>query len=187
MEEVLDQSFVQPERSAIKYGGFWQRFGAVIIDGLIWSPVSFGITYFNIINWKSPLILVIISLIGVAYKPFMEYTYGATWGKMALKLKVTNLELETASLQEILLRNVFHIVPTLISLVFSIGMYMDPGFQSISGFMEFSTFSEQFTSLQTISYMSGLITIVDAIMLAADSQKRSLHDRIGGTLVLDQS
>jgi uncharacterized RDD family membrane protein YckC len=187
MEEVLDQSFVQPERSAVKYGGFWQRFGALFIDGLILAPISMGLNYFNIITWKSPMILVAITIIAIGYKPFMEYSYGATWGKMALKLKVTNLEFEKADLQAILMRNIFHIVPQLISLVFSIGMYTDPDFQSVTGFMEFSTFSEQFTTLQYINYASGLLTIVDAIMLAADSQKRSLHDRIGGTFVLDQS
>lgn len=184
MEEILDQPLFQPDKSSVTYGGFWQRFGALIIDGIILSPITFGLTYFNITSWKSSLILVLITLVGVSYKPFMESAYGATWGKMAMKLTVTNLNFEKASLGEILLRNIFHIVPTLIILFFSIGMYNDPAFQSVSGYGEFTTFSKQFPASQYTSYVSGIITIIDAIVLAVDQQKRSLHDKIGGTLVI---
>jgi uncharacterized RDD family membrane protein YckC len=187
MEDVLDQSLFQPDKPSVTYGGFWQRFGALILDGIILSPVSFGLTYLNITSWKSSLVLIIITLVGIAYKPYMESTYGATLGKMALKLTVTNLEFEKASLGDILLRNIFQIVPQLITLFFTISIYNDPGFESVSGFREFSTFSQQFHVLQYINYAAGLILMIDGIMLAADQRKRSLHDRIGGTLVINKT
>lgn len=184
MEDILDQSLFQPEESSVKYGDFWQRFCALIVDGVILSPVSFGLMYLNVTSWKSSLILVLISVVGMGYKPYMEFTYGATLGKMALKLSVTNQAFGKASLGEILLRNIFHIAPQFIALFFTIGMYNDPGFESISGFGEFSVFSQRFTVLQYINYAGGFVTIIDAIVLAADQQKRSLHDRIGGTFVI---
>lgn len=184
MEDVLDQSLFQPDKSGVQYGSFWQRFGALIIDGIILSPISVGLTYLNITTWKSSLILVLITIAGLSYKPFMEFTYGATWGKMALKLTVTNLTFEKASLGEILLRNIFHIVPPLIALIFTISMYNNPDFDSVSGFGEFTLFSKQYPVLQYINYAAGLIGIIDGIMLITDQQKRSLHDRIAGTLVI---
>ncbi|HEV8513079.1 MAG TPA: RDD family protein [Cyclobacteriaceae bacterium] len=191
MEEVLDQSlFNQPtdaKPANVKYAGFWSRFGALIIDGIILAPISFGLTYFNISSWKSTALLVLISLVGIGYKPYMELMYGATWGKMALKLTVTNKNFERANLSEILFRNVFHIVPQLISLLITISIYNNADFESVSGWGEFTSFSQQFPLLQYFNYASGSITIIDAIMLAADDQKRSLHDRIGGTFVIDQS
>jgi uncharacterized RDD family membrane protein YckC len=187
MEQILDEPIIQTNRDAIKYGGFWPRFGALLLDGLILAPITFGIMYFNIIAWKSSLLMILLTLISIAYKPFLEYSYGATWGKMALKLKVVNLQFERASLQEILLRNVFHIVPSLITLFFSIGLYNDPEFESVTGFMQYSAFTRNFPILQYISYCSGAITLIDAIVLLADTQKRSLHDKIGQTYVIDQS
>jgi len=189
MEEVLDQPlFNETTTGNIKYGGFWARLGAQFLDGLILVPISFGLTYFNTTSWKSALLLVIVTAIGIAYKPFMEFTYGATFGKMALKLKVTNTDFEKADLLEILLRNIFHIVPQLITLLLTITMvYNNPDFESVSGWGEYTTFTQQFSVLQYVNYAAGLIMIIDAIMLAADEQKRSLHDRIGGTFVIYQS
>jgi uncharacterized RDD family membrane protein YckC len=116
----------------------------------------------------------------------MEYNYGATLGKMALRLKVVNLQFEKADLQEILLRNIFHIVPPLITLFITIGIYSSEEFQDITGFREFSTYSNQHTSLQIINVVSGIITLVDMIVMLSDSRKRSLHDKIGGTYVIER-
>lgn len=185
--EVIDQPIIQTNENVVKYGGFWARFGAVIIDGLILAPISFGVSYFNIVTWKSPLLLVVFSLVTVAYKPLMEFLYGATLGKMALKLKVVNLQYERATLGEILLRNIFHLAGSLLTLFFTIGVYTDPEFESISGFTEYTAFTRNFVVLQFISYASGFITIVDGIVLLADKQNRSLHDKIGQTFVIVES
>lgn len=185
MEHILDQQHLQTNKSTVRYGGFWQRFAAIMLDGLILAPITLGVTYFNIIDWKSIVVLVIVTILGVSYKPFMEANYGATLGKMALKLKVTNLDLQPANLQEVLLRNIFQIVPTFITLFLTIGVYNDPGFQSISGYGEFSLFSAQFKGLQYTNYALGLVGVIDAIVLLADSQKRSLHDKIAGTVVIE--
>lgn len=185
--EVIDQPFIKTNENIIKYGGFWSRFGAAIIDSLILAPLWFGVTYFNVITWKSPLLLVVSTLVTVAYKPLLEFLYGATWGKMALKLKVVNLQFESPTPGEILLRNIFHITPSLVTLFFTIGVYADPEFESISGFPEYTSFAQKFIILRIISFASVFITIVDAIILLADKQNRSLHDKIGQTLVIEQS
>jgi uncharacterized RDD family membrane protein YckC len=186
MDEILDQAFEQSDRSKIRYGGFWSRFGASFIDGLILMPVSFGLSYLNITSWKSAIILVIFSMVTLSYKPVMEFVYGATLGKMALRLRVTNLEFENASLGEILLRNIFHLTPGLISLFFTIGVYTDPGFESVDGFGDFTIFLQGFPILQYINYVVIFITLVDVIVLISDPQKRSLHDKIGGTFVIER-
>jgi uncharacterized RDD family membrane protein YckC len=185
--EALDQPMIQPSQNVVQYGGFWPRLGALILDGLVMVPVSFGVTYFNITTWKSPLLLILLMLVSLAYKPVMEYVYGATLGKMALNLKVVNLEFERADLNAILMRNIFHIVPPLFSLYFTTRVYADPDFESITGFMQYSTFLNNFPYLRIVNVISGLITIVDAIFLIVDQQRRSLHDRIGSTYVIQHA
>ena len=134
------------------------------------------------------MLLALITIVGIGYKPFMEFTYGATWGKMALKLKVTNMSFEKAELSEILLRNIFHILPTLLTLVYTITVvYTNSDFEEVSGWTDYTRFLQQFKVLSYINYGSGLIMLADIILLVSDEQKRSLHDRIGKTLVIDQS
>ena len=184
MEDIIDQPLFKSDKPGATFGSFGQRLGATILDTLILAPVSFGLTYLNITTWKSSVILIIITLAGIAYKPIMEAVYGATLGKMIVNLKVTNLQFETASTGEILLRNVFHIAPSLITLVFNIQVFNDPGFASVSGFGEYSVFIQRIPVLQYISWATSLITIIDAIVLLADQQRRSLHDKIAGTVVI---
>lgn len=186
MEQILDQPLIEIEKGRVKYGGFWIRFGALLIDGLILAPLTFGVTYLNITAWKSPFVLVVISLLSVAYKPYMEFAYGATFGKMAFKLQVLNKNLERATLSEILLRNVFHITPTLITLFFTIFLFQSPEFQSVSGYAEYSEFISGFSRMQYINWLTGLVAIADAIVLLADKCNRSWHDKIGATCVIEK-
>jgi uncharacterized RDD family membrane protein YckC len=185
--EALDQPLIKTDESAIKYGDFFPRLGAQLLDALVIAPVSFGVTYFNITSWKSPLLLVVLTLITVAYKPFLEFTYGATLGKMALNLKVVNLQHERANLTEILIRNSFYIVPSLVTLFLSIVMYNEPEFQSITGFMEYSAYAQQFPASKFISMATTLFVVVDGIVMVADDRKRSLHDKVAKTYVIKLS
>jgi uncharacterized RDD family membrane protein YckC len=186
--EILDapQPNATVDPNNVIYGGFWVRFGAMFIDGLVLAPVSIGVMYFNVTSAKSSLLLAVVTLLTLAYKPVMEYIYGATLGKMALKLRVVDSQFEKPGIQEIFLRNIFNIVPSLIILVFTIGIYLRPEFEDVNGFTEYSQYSSQFTSLQIVTYVSYFITIVDAIVLLADSRKRSLHDKIAQTYVIER-
>ena len=70
------------------YASFWQRFGAALIDGILFGVVS------NVLgailpslsearSWITPLVFWI-------YAVYMTVNYGATLGKMALKIRVQN-------------------------------------------------------------------------------------------------
>lgn len=186
MQTALDESVFQREEVRVTYGGFWARFGALFLDGLILAPLSFGVSFFNIISWKSAAVMMLINLVGIGYKPFMEFYYGATLGKMALRLKVVNLDFEQPDLQTVLLRNIFHIVPSLVLALLSISMYNDPDFVDVSSYTEYAAFGQKFVASQFISICSAVLTFVEAIMIGVDDQKRSLHDRIAGTYVIER-
>lgn len=186
MEQLLDQDLIQQDERIVKYAAFWPRVGAVLMDGLILAPVTFGITYLNITSWKSPIVLILITLLSVAYKPFMEFRYGATLGKMALKFQVVNLKFGRADLSEILIRNVFHIVPSLITLFFTVNIYQSEAFRTISSYSGYSSLISTYGLLQAVNLISGLIILVDVIVLLADKYNRSLHDKLAGTLVVEK-
>ncbi len=181
---ILDEQRQEPDYSNVQYSSFLSRLGALILDGIITVPVVFGLTYINIISWKSGAAMALIAILTTAYKPYMEYTYGATLGKMALGLKVTNLQFKKADIGTILYRNVFNIAQSLLSIVLTFGMYSDAQFQDVNGLSDFVQYSAAYSSTNYIDYIFYLIVIVEAIMLGTDKWSRSLHDRIAGTFVI---
>lgn len=100
--------------SGTRYGGFWVRFLAIIIDGIIVSAVTRPFT--NLIpnpsydlGWGSGVsqsISSLSTLISWAYYVIMTKNYGATLGKMVFGLKVEtyegkNVDWVTAILREV--------------------------------------------------------------------------------------
>jgi uncharacterized RDD family membrane protein YckC len=166
------------------YATFWDRCWALLIDGLVIGVITGLINFYNELYSKSIPLLIIISLIGLVYKPFLEYRYGATVGKMALKLTVVNYDFKTISIKEALLRNVFEIGVRIYSLILAYAIFLTPGFRDVTSFKEYAVFSKSVSNGYWFSGIYAMIIIIEIIFLLNDKQKRSLHDRIGETLVI---
>ncbi len=77
----------EPMENYSRPAGFWVRFGAAIIDYLIFIPILI-LAIWNGFTLKSTPLLILIHLPGLTYKPFMESYFGATLGKMSCGIKV---------------------------------------------------------------------------------------------------
>lgn len=173
------------ENQEVSYVGFWPRLGAQILDGLILIPVILPITFFNITNWKSIFLLIIIALISTAYKPFMEYKYGATLGKMIVGIKVTTIAYHKPALNHIIIRNVFNLAIGLVNLIIEIYAFRDVAFSKVdsySGYSDFLAANSQWNNYLT--FTTAGIYLIDAIFIWTDTKKRSLHDRLALTYVV---
>jgi uncharacterized RDD family membrane protein YckC len=152
-----------------RYGGFWIRFLARFIDGLILMIPSIvvivlvvGTSFFesifsgdiSSIMQTAPLFLVaglINAAMYAAYDSFSTSTYGGTPGKLVLGLRVILLDGSMLNLQQALIRH----------LIFAAG--------SIIG---------------AVIPFAALWYCADNIPAAFDLEKRALHDRIVKTLVV---
>lgn len=187
MEDILDNELLKDFDNPVVYGGFWPRMAAFIIDMVIGSIVILPLSYYNVTTWKNLPLLLFLSSVGFIYKPAMEYKYGATLGKMVLNLTVVNHQFGKANLKEILLRNIFHILGGIITLTQAISIFMDPAFEQVHSFIDYSTMLSQGSqsgSMNIQQNISMIIYFADIITLLSDKQKRSLHDRIGKTYVV---
>ena len=138
----------------MNYAGFWIRFAAVFLDGLIMGAVNFvigmvaGLSASQAVGAEPTaaialqLVLVLVQLvIGVTYEVVMIGKYGATLGKMACKIKVVTADGGTVSYGR--------------------------------------AFGRYFAKL-----LSGLTCLIGYIIAAFDDQKRTLHDHICNTRVV---
>jgi len=178
-QDLLDQF----EDEAVEYAGFWQRFLALIVDGLVLLPIGILENYIRSESGVPQLILV-SSLIGLAYKPFMEFKYGATLGKMALKIVVVNKQHQSPSLSNVLLRNIFDIGERLVYLALAVFSFGAAELTTRGRFAPFASIEDGLTVYSWLSFLPAIIVIVEIIFLLTDDRRRALHDRIGQTFVI---
>jgi uncharacterized RDD family membrane protein YckC len=108
--ETTDQS----QAATIKYAGFWIRFAASFIDGIIVSLIScmpiFLIGIFlglaGLGDGAKIITQIISYFISFGYFILLTYKKEATWGKMALGLKVIPSDKEKLSLGQVIMREV---------------------------------------------------------------------------------
>lgn len=138
----------------LRFAGFWTRFAAVFLDGLIlWVvgftlQLAFGMTAAQALGQQSPanvMIQVFLAglqmVIGIGYETYFIGKYGATLGKMACKIKVVTAE------------------GGKVSYMLAFGRYF-------------------------AKVLSGLTCMIGYLMAAFDDEKRALHDRICNTRVV---
>ncbi len=155
---------------AWRYGGFWIRFGARFIDGLIFTipailfAVLFVPSMIRLPNQPGSLAgrpnpafamfgilgyFVIIFLVGGCYEIVMLKYRSATLGKMACGLKVIR-----------------------------------PDGRTLSWGVCFGRFFMWNVVTSGIPYINSVLMLVSSIMLGVDDEKRALHDRVCDTRVI---
>jgi len=137
----------------IRFGGFWVRFAASVIDGLLIDGVSAALLWLALavygveaqeLTGTTRQVLGVVGTFFVAlpYYSLGHYRWGRTLGKKAFGLRVVNAStLGRLTLKQALGR----------------------------------------TAALPLSYAVGMLGFVIA---AWDSKKRSLHDRLAGTVVI---
>jgi uncharacterized RDD family membrane protein YckC len=143
----------------MEYAGFWIRFVAKIIDGLIVGiplfiivfviaiilGIASGATHSNVPNFAGTGLQIVaqffFTFAGAFYSGFMNSRYGATLGKMAVGIKVVTLDGQ------------------------------NPSFGRAFG-------------RGCAEFISGLCCDLGYILAAFDSEKRTAHDHICGTRVV---
>jgi uncharacterized RDD family membrane protein YckC len=180
MEEThLDENIVSEAEN--NYAGFWVRTFAAIIDGFALLPLS-ALYLLLLVGINSLALTLIGLLLAMIYKPYMEYRYGATLGKMALGIKVLSEENEALTSGQAVIRYTPWMIGNLISIYTIVLLYAAvEGLDGVDGFMQISELMSG-DGNTTLSTMSSVIILVIGISVAFDSHKRGLHDKLAKTI-----
>ena len=180
---TIADSLTEFEARPSIYGTFKQRALASLIDGLILTPLIV-IDWFNKSDWKSQILLTIVFLVGVIYKPLLEFKYGATIGKKSMKLVVVNKDLQKVNLKEVLIRNIFDITSRIFFFGATLMTYRADGFMNVTSNSEFVIFQKTIINMNPYLLFFSLITVIEIVFILSDKQRRALHDRMGATFVI---
>jgi uncharacterized RDD family membrane protein YckC len=186
-EPTTDNDPLFPE-AEVKFAMFWPRLGALILDGVIVFLITVPVTYMNITRWKIPAVYFLTCLVSIPYKPFLEYRYGATFGKMAAGLKVVGHEFGKVTMGEEMRRVSFYLLPAVLMVLMESRNYFSRAFYSITDFREFNSYI--ISSNPAISWLNVIVftlMVADCITFFSNFQRRSLHDIYGGTYVIEKN
>jgi uncharacterized RDD family membrane protein YckC len=156
--------------------GFWIRVGAQIIDSLVFIPIVI-LAIWNTSTLKSTALSVLISLLGLTYKPFMESFFGATLGKMSCGIKVIDDNGNKLSLFGAYVRFLPFLLSAGITLASQLILFSSPQFQSATSWIEIGQ-AQQGNFLEGIRRLVGLFILIDCIVAACTFRKRALHDML---------
>lgn len=97
------------------YAGFWKRFVASLLDGIILTAIGFGLGLVLMLVGAGVLAEPIGYVLGFLYYPVLESSsWQATIGKRMIGIRVTDLEGRRISFWRSLLRNVAKYISALI-------------------------------------------------------------------------
>lgn len=178
MEEVtLDENLLQEVE--YEYAGFWVRFFASIIDMFVLLP--FSVLYLLVLFGINNLAITLVGLIlQASYKPFMEYKYGATLGKMAVGIKVISVNGGGLTLNQSLIRYIPWAIGNVISIITFTMLHMSPELDTAEGFLELSQIMAA-QGNEALSSISSLVMLIAGLSIAFDSKRQGVHDRFAKT------
>jgi len=154
--------------------GFWIRVGASIIDFLVFIPLVILSTW-NLFSLKSTVLLVLTSLPGLIYKPFMESFFGATLGKMSCKIKVIDDNGKKLSLFNAYIRFFPFLLSAGVGLASQLILFSSPQFQSATSLIELGE-AQQGSFMDVVRYPVNALVLIDCVVVAFTFRKRALHD-----------
>ncbi len=187
--DTLDGNMSNIETEPV-FATFGYRLGAYLLDAIIASIIIAPIVYFAGfgISFTS---LALFSILGVLYRPVLETLYGATFGKMILKLKVVQKGGVAITAMQAVLRSSPFIIASLVSLWAQQDLFTFPGFEDIDSFVSYIEVAQEYQAEYGMFPVKGLISnvvsmlpLISALFLLGHARKQALHDQLAETYVI---
>jgi uncharacterized RDD family membrane protein YckC len=186
MNDKSPEETIFPEADII-YSRFWDRLGALLLDGFIMILITMPVSYFNITSWKIPGLYIVIGLISILYKPVLECRYGATLGKMILGLEVVGHDFGRITVSEEVKRVSFYLFPAILQHIITAPLYFSSAFDTMYNYREFN---RQVTAANpSLLWISGIVFVLffaDAVAFFVNQPNRTLHDVYADTNVIQR-
>ncbi len=181
--DVLDET----PTGNIVYSDYWSRLGASVLDFIFLFIPMFALSMYNTFYLKNFAFIALVILIMTLYKPLLEYYYGATWGKMIVKIKVVDAKNEMISIGQAFIRSFPGIIGLFIGIYSTYVMHNNDGFLDAEGFIETSEWFAENAPTGIAAYRDWIptgILFLSSLLIFADAQRQAFHDKVAKTFVI---
>ncbi len=179
----MDSIDVDQVKTEPRYAGFWIRFGASLLDGLCMAPITLFGMFYNNTELKMLEIAIAIPIVTYLYKLLMEYKFGASLGKMMVKIKVVNNEGGKINFNQAFGRSIPWLLSTF-SAVFSTYKLFEHKLFAKAHSIEMVQEVQLKSGGDEMQWILFGLFIVIAITIGVDARKQGFHDKTAGTLVV---
>jgi len=185
----MTDDFSRPTSSspvpALALASVWARFASLLIDGILWTPIALGVAYAASRSPSWGTFLFPAALISfVVYQVYFHARYGATLGKMLLRIRVVKTDLSPMDLNAALRRSFVDAVFRLALATVSVQVIRSFGAVPVDGMMNFVLALQAHKTYATLSNLESIWTLSEVATCLFHPQRRALHDLIAGTLVV---
>ena len=180
------------DSGVLRYSTFWQRVGATLIDALIFGVPLIVLEYFvGGVSRLYPLYEIVVTELASAYVfIYMVIRYGGSPGKLVLGLRVARPDGSSLTLKAAVLRYAVGWALTFWSSVLSVGAALSMSNEAYKalGYLERS---DALDALAPMSEVAMWLTVAWAvacmITMLTNRKRRTLHDFLAGTVVVQKS
>jgi len=161
------------------------RLAAAFIDVLIYLPVAaFGV--YNLVTYKSFGLDLLVTLFPLIYKPLMEWKYGATLGKMAVKVKVISTTSSNISLDQALARFTPFFLYLGVVAMSNYHLFTNSAFAEATN-LEAVAELQQKSQFTGVSSFASFVMIFSILYIITNRFNQGLHDKLARTYCIRQS
>lgn len=174
------------ETPTIRYGGFWRRVAAKLIDFIILMPIMAPQWW----GMSQPVkvyvpVYALSSTLTMAYVIWMNGRFGATLGKRVMKLKVLDVSGERIGYKQAFCREIILVAFAILMCVF---LWLSAANLPAETTYLQMTFAKQLSPALNITMTAMMVWIYgDALFLLFNKKKRTVHDFIAETVVIRTS
>jgi uncharacterized RDD family membrane protein YckC len=173
----------------LRYGGFWPRLAAALLDAVVLSPIMaltfWGISTFRLFQFYY---LVPSTLFGLFYSVYLVGHFGGTPGKLIVGIRIRKLNGEPIGYRQAFLRYSVEFILgllTSVALVFPLFHMNDAQYHSLSFTQLSLRISEMAPSwYKPLQWVQTAWVWGELIVLLTNRKRRALHDFIAGTVVV---
>lgn len=163
----------------VGYAKALQRVFALMVDCIVFLPLNL-LAQHNVLALKSFPLVILITVAWWVYKPVMEWRYGATLGKMVVKIRVLDSSMQNISLNQALLRFMPYFAISLSQLLFHFNLFHTVGFEEATTLDGIKALVENMgvNSAPLLTYFIYLFLVTPVVY---DDKKQAIYDKISQT------
>ncbi len=181
---IIDEDILEKNQAKVQYAGFWVRFGAVVVDFLVFLPIVL-LSVFNMSDWKILWVHILLSLPQFFYKPIMEWKYAGTLGKMALGITLVNKDYEPKITSEQSMKRFLVYFAYYVSALFvSSLLYFNPEFLEAKGLIAMSELEPPENQSDWMSSFCAGFLFFSIFHIWLSPYKQTWHDKFAGTFCI---